>query len=90
MGHASEVIIPLGGVLDVTGEVIAMWVLVAVIALLSFLATRHMTERPGRFQNMAETGVEYLDGFFSGIIGKRLTRKYYFFLGSLFIFIIFV
>ncbi len=89
MGQASEVIIPLGGILDVTGEVVAMWVLVAVLALLSWLATRRMTERPGRFQNMAETGVEYLDGFFSGIIGKRLTRKYYFFLGSLFIFIIF-
>ena len=89
MGEESEVLIRIGGVLDVTGEVIAMWVLVALIAVLSFLVTRRMKERPGVLQNMVETGVEYLDGFFSGIIGKHLARKYFFFLGSLFIFIIF-
>ena len=89
MGEESEVLIRIGGILDVTGEVVAMWVIVAVIALLSFLAARNMKERPGVFQNMVETGVEYLDNFFSGIIGKRLARKYYFFLGSLFIFILF-
>ncbi|MBR4205139.1 MAG: F0F1 ATP synthase subunit A [Clostridia bacterium] len=89
MGEESEVLIRIGGVLDITGEVIAMWVLVALIAVLSFLATRRMKERPGVLQNMVETGVEYLDGFFSGIIGKHLARKYFFFLGSLFIFIIF-
>ena len=89
MGEPSEVIIPIFGILDVTGEVIAMWTLVAVIALISFIATRRLSERPGIFQNMIETGLEYLDNFFTGIIGKRLTRKYYFFLGSLFIFIIF-
>jgi len=89
MGEASEVIIRIGGVLDVTGEVIVMWILLAVLALLSRLATKNMKERPGRLQNMVETGIEYLDNFFTGIIGKDLTRKYFFFLGSLFIFIIF-
>ena len=38
---------------------------------------------------MVETGIEYLDHFFSGILGKAHARKYFFFLGSLFIFIIF-
>lgn len=89
MGEASEVIIPLFGILDVTGEVIVMWIILAVIALISVLATRNMKERPGKFQNLIETGVEYLDNFFSGIMGKEKSRKYFFFLGSLFIFIIF-
>lgn len=89
MGEPSEVILPVGGILDITGEVIVMWILLAVIALLSVLATRNMKERPGKFQNLIETGIEYLDGFFAGIIGKKLSRKYFFFLGSLFIFIIF-
>ena len=89
MGEGSEVLIPLGGILDVTGEVVAMWAILAAVALLSWIATRRLKERPGVFQNMAETGIEYLDGFFSGIIGKQMTRKYFFFLGSLFIFIIF-
>ena len=89
MGEPSEVLIPLGGILDVTGEVVAMWVLLALLAVLSVLATRNMKERPGKFQNMVECGIEYLDNFFSGIIGRHLARKYFFFLGSLFIFIIF-
>lgn len=88
MGEKSEVVIPLFGILDVTGEVIAMWVILAVLALLSILATRNMKERPGKFQNLIETGIEYLDNFFSGIIGKHHARKYFYFLGSLFIFII--
>jgi len=89
MGEPSEVIIPLGGVLDVTGEVVVMWIILAVLALLSLLVTKNLKERPGRFQNLIETGVEYLDSFFSGIIGKKKARKYFFFLGSLFIFILF-
>ncbi len=88
MGEKSEVIIRLGGIFDVTGEVITMWIILAIVALLSFLVTRNMKERPGKFQNMIETGVEYLDNFFSGIIGKHHARKYFFFLGSLFVFII--
>lgn len=89
MGEKSEVIIPLGGILDVTGEVITMWIILAVILVLSLIVTHNLKERPGKFQNMVETGIEYLDNFFSGIIGKHHARKYFFFLGSLFIFIIF-
>ncbi len=88
MGEASEVLISLGGILDITGEVVMMWVILAALAVLSFAVTRRLKERPGRLQNIVETGVEYLDTFFSGIIGKKQTRKYFFFLGSLFIFII--
>ena len=89
MGEPSEVIIPIGGVLDVTGEVVVMWIILAVMAILSLLVTRNLKERPGKLQNLIETGIEYLDGFFSGIIGKKKARKYFFFLGSLFIFILF-
>lgn len=89
MGEESKVIIHLGGILDVTGEVVAMWAVLLIVLLLSLVATRNLKERPGIFQNMVETGVEYLDNFFSGIIGKAHTRKYFYYLGSLFIFIIF-
>ncbi len=89
MGEPSEVILPLFGVLDITGEVVVMWIIIAAAAVLSLLVTRNLKERPGRLQNVIETGVEYLDNFFSGIIGKKKARKYFYFLGSLFIFIIF-
>ena len=85
----SEVIIPLFGFLDVTGEVVVMWALLAILAVISLIVTRNLKERPGRFQNMIETGVEYLDNFYSDIIGRKKARKYFYFLGSLFIFIIF-
>lgn len=88
MSEASEVVIPLFGVLDVTGEVILMWVIALLLVLTSIFVTRHLKERPGRFQNMVETAVESLDRFFTGIVGKKKARKYFCFLGSLFIFII--
>ncbi len=89
MGEPSEVVVRLFGVLDVTGEVIMMWVILAVIAMVSLVVTHRMRERPGVFQNVIETGVESLDRFFAGILGKEKSRKYLFFLGSLFVFIIF-
>ena len=88
MGEESRVIISFFGILDVTGEVVMMWVILAAAALLSWLATRRLKERPGKFQNVIETGVEYLRNFFSGILGEERTRKYFTFLGSLFVFII--
>lgn len=89
MGEKSEVIISLFGILDVTGEVITMWIMLLVITLLSLIVKKNLKERPGKFQNIIETGIEYLDNFFSDILGKKKSRKYFTFLASLFIFIIF-
>lgn len=89
MGEKSEVIISLFGILDVTGEVITMWIMLLVIALLSLIVKKNLKERPGKFQNIIETGIEYLGNFFSDILGKKKSRKYFTFLASLFIFIIF-
>lgn len=88
MGEPSKVIISLGGILDVTGEVIAMWILLTVITVICLAVKLKLREKPGRFQNMIETGVEYLDNFFEGLLGEK-SRQYFTFLGSLFIFIIF-
>ncbi|MBE6790017.1 MAG: F0F1 ATP synthase subunit A [Ruminococcaceae bacterium] len=88
MGEPSNVIFSLGGILDITGEVIAMWIILAVIAVISLIIRLTLKERPGRFQNIIETGIEYLDNFFGDLLGEK-SRKYFTFLGSLFIFIIF-
>lgn len=89
MGEKSPVVISIFGVLDVTGEVIAMWLILAVVAIISLLVSRNLKERPGTFQNIVETGVEYLDNFFEGLLGRKKSRQYFTFLASLFIFIIF-
>ena len=88
MGEPSEPVIRLFGVLDVTGEVIAMWIFLVLAAGISLLVTRNLKERPGRLQNLLEIAVGGLDDFFSGILGKENGRKYLFFLGPLFCFII--
>ena len=89
MGEASEVVIPIFGVLDVTGEVITMWIIIALLTVLSVFLGKHLKERPGKLQNIVETGIEYLDNSFTANLGKQRARKYFYFLGSLFIFIIF-
>lgn len=89
MGEESKVLFSLFGVLDVTGEVVTMWIILALVAVVSLIVKLNLKERPGIFQNMVETGVEYLDHFFQGILGRKKARQYFTFLGSLYIFIIF-
>lgn len=89
MGDGSKVIFSLFGILDVTGEVVTMWIILAVITVISLIVKHNLKERPGIFQNIIETGVEYLDNFFEGILGREKSRQYFTFLGSLFVFIIF-
>ena len=89
MGQASEVVIPLFGFLDITGEVIMMWVIIAILSIVSIITGKNLKERPGKLQNVLETGIEYLDNSFSSNLGPERGRKYFCFLGSLFIFIIF-
>ncbi len=85
----SKVIFRLFGLLDVTGEVVMMWVILAVALVLSLLARHSLKERPGKFQNIIEAGIEALDNFFQGLLGREKARKFFPFLASLFIFIAF-
>ncbi len=88
MGEKSKVLFSLFGVLDVTGEVVTMWIILALLTVLCLIVKSNLKERPGVFQNMIETGVEYLDNFFEGLLGREKSRQYFTFLASLFIFII--
>ena len=88
MGEGSRVLFRLFGLLDVTGEVVTMWIILGVLTVVSLAVKANLRERPGVFQNMIETGVEYLDNFFEGLLGKEKSRQYFTYLASLFIFII--
>lgn len=88
MGEKSEVIIKLFGILDVTGEVVMMWIILLIACALSLIVKKTLKERPGKLQNIIEAGVEYLVNFFSDVLGKEKARKYFVFLASLFVFII--
>ncbi len=88
MGEGSEILFSVFG-LGVTAEVVTMWGIIAVVAVICLIATHKMKERPGGFQNMVETGVEYLQNFFNGILGEKRSRRYFPFLATMFVFIIF-
>ena len=72
----------------ITKPVITMWVIVAVIALFSYLATRNLKEKPGVLQNLAEMAVSALYGFFEGVLGKHNVKRYFPLLATFFIFIV--
>lgn len=72
----------------ITKPVITMWVIVAVLAVLSWLATRNLKEKPGVLQNAAEMAVRALYGFFEGVLGKHNVRRYFPLMATFFIFIV--
>ena len=65
-----------------------MWVIIAVLALLSWLATRRLRDVPGPLQNAAEMAVEKLQGFYGGILGPANARRYFPMMATFFIFIV--
>lgn len=87
MEETSNVLFSLGPI-EVTGTVVTIWVITAVLTVLSILATRNMKDEPGLLQNLAEQVVGKLHSYFSGILGTHLTDKYFPVLATLFIFII--
>ena len=76
------------GPLEVTKTVVSMWVIVAVLAIVSFLATRNLKTVPGKLQNLAEMALEKLLDFFGGIMGAENARRYFPIMATYFIFIV--
>ena len=75
MGEKSEPLVRIFGVLDITPEVVTMLVITAITAVVCLIVRSRLKERPGRLQNMLEKAVEYLDNFFTDIMGKKNARK---------------
>ena len=76
------------GPLQVTSTVVSMWVIILILALVSFLATRRLKEIPGPLQNLLEMAVEKLQSFFADSLGQKHMRKYFPIFATFFIFII--
>ena len=62
----------------------------AMLVLAAILVSRKHEMVPGRLQNAMEILVEGLDGLVCGILGRKDGRKYLPFLGTLFIYILFM
>ena len=87
MGHGSTVLFSIGP-LEVTGAVVTMWVIIAVLGVVSWLATRNLKEVPGPLQNLAEMAVEKLRDMYSDTLSRENLDRYLPVLGTFFIFIL--
>jgi F-type H+-transporting ATPase subunit a len=71
-----------------TNSTIMVWLTVGLIVLFCQMATRKMTLVPSGFQNFAEWVVESLYDFLAGLMGDHLTKRVFWFFGTIFFFIL--
>lgn len=76
------------GPVEVSAVVLTSWIIIALLALLCWLATRNMKDVPGPLQCAAEMAVEGMENFIAGSLGKEKARKYFPIFGTFFVFII--
>ena len=73
---------------SISKPVITIWVIIAVLTILSIIATRRMKDVPGPLQHLAEACIEKLEDFFGGVMGYSNMRRYFPLFATLFIFIV--
>lgn len=74
--------------LPITNSTIMIWISVGLIVLFCKMATKNMKLVPTGLQNFAEWVVESLYGFLESLLGEHLTKRTFWFLGSVFFFIL--
>lgn len=79
---------PLHDTLPITNSILMIWLAVALIVIFCQIATRKMRLVPSGFQNFAEWIVESLYTFLEGLMGAHLTKRTFWFFGSVFFFIL--
>ncbi|MBN1366397.1 MAG: F0F1 ATP synthase subunit A [Dehalococcoidales bacterium] len=75
------------GSFGVTNSIIAGWITTVVIFLIFFFATRKSKLIPGKFQNLVEWFVNGMMDFFKNVGGEENTRRFFPFVGSIFLFV---
>ncbi len=74
--------------LPITNSTMMVWLTVLLIVLFSRIATRKMAMVPAGLQNFAEWMVESLYDFLCSLMGPHLTKRTFWFFGSVFFFIL--
>src|SRR3954471_3689311 len=72
----------------ITNSMVVTWIVAIGVIVVARLATRRMSEVPGRAQNFVEWLIEALYGLLEGIIGAHLVQRTFWFFASIFIFIL--
>lgn len=74
--------------LPITNSMVMVWLAVGLIVLFCRAATRKLTPIPSGFQNFAEWVIETLYDFLAGLMGNHLTKRTFWFFGTVFFFIL--
>lgn len=85
---APEPLFGLFGGFSLTNTILATWLTILVLGLLAYLATRKMKEVPTGLQNFMEALIEAMLSFVQGVAGKENGRRFFFIVGSIFLFVI--
>lgn len=85
--HAEEVFSV--GPISITNSMVMLWVVAALLIIVAQVATKDLKLVPTGVQNFVEWLVETLFNFFSGILGEKLAHRTFWFLGTIFILILF-
>ena len=83
---ALEIARPFG--FPISNSMLVTWIVALVLIVVAQASTRRMTPVPAGLQNFVGWLIEGLYGFLEGIIGPGLTRRTFWFFGSIFIFIL--
>lgn len=77
------------GPITITNSIIAVWIVAALLIAVAQIGTRDLQMVPRRVQNFVEWLVESLFEFFEGILGYKLAMRTFWFLGTVFILVLF-
>ncbi len=83
---AETVFSPFG--IPITNTMLAAWLTILVMGVISYAATRRMKLVPRGLQNILEAGVAALINFVENVAGKEYGRKFFPVLATIFIFVI--
>ena len=72
----------------ISNSMVVSWLVAIGLIAFARLATRDMKKVPGRAQNVMEWLIESLYGFLESIIGARLVKRTFWFLATIFLFIL--
>ncbi len=73
---------------SITNTLLASWLTIAFLVLLSYFATRRMRLVPGRLQALMELIVEGLLGFVEGVVGKPHARLLFAGIATIFLYVV--
>ncbi|MDU5951649.1 MAG: F0F1 ATP synthase subunit A [Clostridiales bacterium] len=72
----------------ISSDMVTMWVIMVILALVCIIGTRHMRKHPSGLQNFLETVVELLHGMVVDIMGEKRAKRYGPFLMTFFLMIL--